>query len=222
VTSADLDGLGARPVPQLCQVCHGGHFIGASKGDGTPKWTATNANLHSNFIAFDLRGLTTPVFGGTDFKAAQQAEFKRLNKDMVLSTRPGRSIRSLIERMYPGTEVTQNESVQVPGWKQTSGTPSPRDFYRDVVAPSCRTCHYSQDSSQGGSPSSTQTDWDQVSELAKFADSAAAFVCQLQQMPHALITHRRFWLSDHPKQKRLVRLFALAHGVPKAAVKNCR
>ena len=127
-----------------------------------------------------------------------------------------------IERMYPGTEVTQNENVQVPGWKKTSGSPSPRDFYRDVVAPSCRTCHYSQDSTQGRSPSPTPTDWDQVSELATFAGSAAAFVCQLQQMPHALITHRRFWLSDHPKQKRLVRLFALAHGVPRAAVKNCR
>ena len=222
ITAADLDGLGARPVPQLCQVCHGGHFLGATHPDGTPKWTAANADLHSNFIAFDLRGLTTPVFGGVDYKATQQKTFKRLNKDIVLSTQPGRAIRSLIERMYPGTEVTQNESVQVPGWHKTSGSPSPRDFYRDVIAPSCRTCHYSQDTSTGKSPTKTFNDWDQVSELAGVAGVTAQYVCQLQQMPHALITHRRFWLSDNPKEKRLVRLFAIAHGVAKPTVKNCR
>jgi mono/diheme cytochrome c family protein len=228
VTSADLDGFGARPVPQLCAVCHGGHYEGPRRKDGTPDWSPTHGNLHSNLIAFDFRSLTTPKIvlppatTPVDFKATQQATFKRLNKDMVLASLPGRPIRSLIERMYPGSEVNQNENVQVPGWKKKTGSPSDRDVYRDVVAPSCRTCHYSQDSSDDPTPTKTVLDWDQSSELGQRAAETAIFVCTAQLMPHALITHRRFWLSDAPKQKRILRAFLLDHKVAPANVKTCR
>ena len=94
VAAADLDGFGLRPVPQLCAVCHGGVYAGPTEQDGTAMWSATSANLHSNFIAFDLRGLTTPKVTEsdgtvTDHKAKQQQTFKRLNKDMVLASLPG-------------------------------------------------------------------------------------------------------------------------------------
>ena len=219
--SANLDGFGARPVPQLCQECHGGHFTGVSKA-GVPRWKATTANLHSNFIAFDLRGLTLPTYLGVDYKATQQAAFKALNTDIVLSAQPGRAVRAMIASMYPAGSSTQNENSETVGWRSTAGSPSPYAFYRDVIAASCRTCHYSQDTSVRGSPTRTFNDWDQASELAKIAGTTAAFVCQQQVMPHALITHRRFWLVQPPDQPRLLHDFLRAHGASATAVKTCR
>jgi hypothetical protein len=214
--SADLDGLGQRPVPQLCQVCHGGHFSGMNAGT-VPNWTAPSANLHSNFIPFDLRGLTVPTLG-----AAEQAAFKSLNTEIVLSSEPGQAIRDVIADLYPGAAATQNQNSQVPGWSSATGSPSPHDFYRDVVAPSCRNCHNSQDTTVGTTPTSTPNDWDQASELNGLAGFAATYVCQQQVMPHALITHRRFWLSSAPHQPLLFHDYMVAHGASASSVTNCQ
>ena len=216
--SANLDGLGERPVPQLCQACHGGHFSGTSHDDGTPAWTPTTANLGSNFIAFDLRSLTTPTYNGTNYKSTQQVVFRQLNQDHVAKA-TSKAVLDVLAEMYAGGG-TQDENSEVGGWSSTSGTPSPHDFYRDVVAPSCRGCHMSQDTTPAGGPSPTPTfnDWDQKSELQTFATS---LVCQQQVMPHALITHRRFWLSAGPHQPGLFHDYMLTQGASTSDVANC-
>src|SRR5207249_4570635 len=147
-----------------------------------------------NFIAFDLRGLTTPTYLGTDYKATQQAVFASLNKDIVKNA-TGRAVRDAIDDMYSISPIVQKEDSEVPGWSSTTGSPSPHDFYRDVVAPSCRNCHMSQDTTPATGPSPTRTfnDWDQQSELSLTGSGsfAAGLVCEQNAMPNALITHRR-------------------------------
>jgi hypothetical protein len=207
--SADLDGFGARPVPQLCMVCHAGVKPASVQpnANGTPNWqTASDVNLGSRFIAFDLAGFTMDAAT----KASQQPDFKALN-DLVEDTNPGQPILDAIADMDSGGNV-QKEVAEIGGWGSTSGTPSEKDMYREVIAPSCRACHFSQ------APSSI--DWAEASDVAARDPSYA--VCFGNYMPHAVITHRRFWLD--PTSPRQPSVFAdyIQNLNSNAPVQGCR
>src|SRR5207253_3258331 len=135
---------------------------------------------------------------GTDWLVAQEPQFLKLNRDMVLGAQPGQAVRDVISDMYPALATTQNQNSQVPGWSGTTGSPSQKDMYRDVIAASCRNCHNSLDTSIGTTPTPTYNDWDSATGFP--GGSVGSFVCTLNVMPHALITHRRFWLSFNPHQ----------------------
>jgi len=195
--SANLDAVGERPVPQLCMVCHGGRYPSSvSDPGGVPTWDPadpTSANLGSAFIPFDLVSLTTPN------NAAQQARFKSLNRDIVLATNPPAATQAVIDAMYApgGTAASQNTGFFVSGWASTARAtptdPNEQEVYAGVVAPSCRSCHISQ--------GPTDIAWDVG---ATFKDTSGSFiasvVCDQHVMPHALVTHNRFWLSTNPHQ----------------------
>src|SRR6185503_18345938 len=80
--SANLDGRGERPVPQLCMVCHGGQI--PSQAGGVPAFgSAAQVKLGSRFIPFDYRLYTFPTNPANLTKADQEAEFKSLNEQIV-------------------------------------------------------------------------------------------------------------------------------------------
>lgn len=216
-TSANLDGFGERPVPQLCMTCHGGRYPVGGGGTGVPTWDPNNpstANLGSSFIPFDLTGLHTPVYSGTDYKVTQQDEFKRLNTEMVWETGNLNAIREVIEKMYGGAGFPLNDQVEgfaVAGWDVLNplGTavtePTPRDTYAQVVGPSCRSCHITQ------APSGIA--WDDRSQWVGNS-FIASLVCNSHKMPHAIATHNRFWLSTAPHQPIVMHDFLNGTGTP--------
>lgn len=217
--TANLDGFTERPVPQVCMVCHGGRYQ-SGPSPSVPTWSGpASVNLGSQFLPFDLTSFELPTVDhdnspGTppkNFKADQQTRFKRLNIRMVLATNPVPSIRRVVEKMYGASvggttfpRASQDESFVIdsppPGW-----TASRRDeeMYRTVVGPTCRTCHIAQGAS---------ISWDQASTFKGYGTMVASYVCELHVMPHALMTHRRFWLSVSPQKP--VRLYAYLNTPP--------
>ncbi|MBV9923737.1 MAG: hypothetical protein JOZ96_01755 [Acidobacteria bacterium] len=200
--AANLDAVGARPVPQLCMVCHNGEYPGGPVSSGTPTFNARNdVKLGSRFLPFDLHFYT---FAGAPFdKATQQANFKSLNEDFVrltdtqdptsISAAP--DIKEIIDGMYAGGP-TQDENFVAAGWNATA---LDRGMYRDVVARTCRTCH-----SANVFASLTLN---QTSEVRSLLGTTEIRVCDDYVMPHAKVTKNIFWLSVGPHMPAQLQAF---------------
>ncbi len=204
--SANLDGRGERPVPQLCMVCHGGQI--PSQSGGVPAFnTADQVKLDSRFIPFDYRLFTFPTVPGNLSIAQQDAEFKILNEEIVNSAPPALAsdpIREVVTSLYNnGASSTQLHDATPPGWVNGASANAPNQvtFYRKVIAPACRICHASQPFSQLQFNNS-----DKFLNLAQFnpgtiggaanrlmLGTAQLRVCGDYVMPHALRTHDIFW-----------------------------
>ena len=208
VNRADLDGLGARPIPQLCMVCHGGAYPGGGT-TGVPAFTTpASVKLGARFLPFDNRFYTYPA---SPNKAAQQAAIKRLNEDIVQhapSLAPGTdAIASVIGAMYAGGSATQHEEFVVDGWKQSTlpNTAAQEQFYRRVIGNACRTCHIAQPFANASSERAgvdlqfrSARDFLRSQPIGgggSFSPFSAAEqrVCVDHVMPHAKRTHEIFW-----------------------------
>lgn len=191
--AANLDGLGARPVPQLCMVCHGGTYPVPPAG-GVPSFpNRDSVKLESQFLPFDLHGYT---YTAAPFdKASQQAVFKSLNETIVKNTPPDAVISDLIAEWYsPGPN--QDENKIVTGWNATAAE---QTFYRDTVGRTCRTCHVTN-------PAPTLR-FDQPAQLKDILGTAEARVCIEHVMPHAKVTHDKFWKSVGPNMVAQLQAF---------------
>jgi hypothetical protein len=104
INFADLDGLGPKPVPYLCNVCHGGTF-----DDGS------NKSTQARFREFDLpsfkySGNRSWDFGDATLSGTELTNFGTLNQ-MVRNIAPNPSpIRSLInpqpdQQLVPGQQL---------------------------------------------------------------------------------------------------------------------
>src|SRR5262249_44110086 len=120
---ADLDGHGARPVPQLCMVCHGGVAASVPADVNNPAgpkkgaFTARNdiISMQSNFLPFDLHFYNFPA---AKSKASQQAAFKNLNVNIVRgvanATGTGDAIDEAIDSsFYPGNTARHLEDQAI-------------------------------------------------------------------------------------------------------------
>ena len=98
LNAADLDGEGARAIPQLCMVCHGGLLPGGTTSTFSD---LASVKLGSRFLPFDAAAYVYPTAAGFS-KADQQDELKAMN-EMVLATEPaGSSLDELISTWYSG------------------------------------------------------------------------------------------------------------------------
>lgn len=214
VNAANLDGYGARPVPALCMVCHGGRYatgVREAMNPGAPNWNTQNANsadMGSAFIpfdldSFDLPSVTLPSGPTVDLLADQQDDFKNLNLQIVAATNPPAATAEVLTHMYgaSGTSTNQITRFVVPGWLGTT-IPNQETMYRSVIGPSCRGCHISQ------GPSDIA--WNTAGQLSGGRFKAAYLVCVTHKMPHAVETHNRFWLSSNPHQPLVLRDFLIA------------
>ncbi len=198
VNAANLDGKGLRPVPQLCMVCHGGHYPGGNNVGVPPFGNADEVKLGAEFIAFDLHNYT---FAAAPFdKASQQAAFKTLNEQMVLSTSVTNHTQLFIAEMYDGDNgVPANVQEELPvvvdpaaaAGDRWNAQPSKVEMYKHVIGNACRTCHATQPV-----PALRFVNAKQAIDVIGQIESR---VCSQHVMPHAKRTHDLFWLStDRP------------------------
>lgn len=199
--SANLDGRGERPIPQLCMICHGGLI--PSQSGGVPAFgTAAQVKLTSRFLPFDHRFFTFPNNPATLSKANQEASIKNLNEQIVNAAPPAPAsdpIREVVSGMYNnGTSATQILNFTVPGWQNNASAnlPNQQNFYQGVVSPACRTCHTAQ--AFGQIQFNTSDKFLNVSTAVSannklMLGTAQLRVCGDHLMPHALRTHDIFW-----------------------------
>lgn len=219
--AANLDGKGARPVPQLCMVCHGGHYPGGPNVTVPPFSNADEVKLGAEFLPFDLHNFT---FAAAPFdKASQQAAFKTLNEQVVLATNPGQATQLYVAEMYDGDNGvpanTQEELAVVDDPTAAAGDrwsaqPPKQEMYKHVIGNACRTCH-----ATNPTPSLVFINAKQAIDIL---GSIEARVCSQHVMPHAKRTHDLFWLSTNrpdtpivdPHQPGVLEAFGTVFGTP--------
>ena len=115
VNNADLDGRGAKFIPRLCLICHGGQYV--------PPNSANQGNMGARFIAFDLESYLYSGFDPAFSRTNQEEEFRKLNRVVLENTNPTPAAQQLIEGWYGGpggaaiTGRTVNDAFVPPGWR---------------------------------------------------------------------------------------------------------
>jgi len=188
---ADLDGMGPKPVPHLCFICHG----------GSPSLDpATKEGLHARFREFDL-----PSFkysgnrswnyapAGNTLTPAETAAFGTLNQMARNTQPPSSAIRALINAWYPGNNFA-NPPVKpaVPsGWNVGAAIngQSPAQVaaaYHNVYGQSCRTCHVARDEGVADS-------YILFNDATNFSFTSYVVCNNPKVMPNAFVTYKNFW-----------------------------
>jgi len=110
--SANLDGRGERPVPQLCMICHGGQI--PQQAGGIPAFgTAAQVKLNSRFLPFDYRLFTLPTNPPLP-ATSQDSAFKSLNETIVDAVPAGAPatdpIREVVHALYNDATHTNSST----------------------------------------------------------------------------------------------------------------
>jgi hypothetical protein len=203
VDAADLDGFGAKFVPNLCNNCHGGSYF--PNNVGSP--TFAEVNMGSSFRELDIATYKFPE-GRDTANSTEKAAFKQQNLIVkgaaAADTIAIQPIKDLINGWYPGASDDQDNTFTPSGW-----TGTPQSLYHDVVKQSCRTCHVALDAQTGASG----LGWISYAQLEGRRSFLPYIVlCDARQMPHAVITYRNFWLSAGPHRPASLRTFSNGSG----------
>jgi hypothetical protein len=156
VTKANLDGGGAKFLPGLCIMCHGG-LNPANVAAGQP-YPNAGGNVYAHFLPFDLNALqysSNPQFT----RAAQEDGFRQFNQGVLnietqnldWTGRPMGALIELVEGWYGQTynlsggtlSGTQNSAFVASSYASApqTGSTVPAAFYSHFIARSCRNCH---------------------------------------------------------------------------------
>lgn len=193
--SADLDGFGAKFVPNLCLNCHGGSYY------NPPAPSLAELDMGSSFRELDVATYGFPGFR-TSPNAAEQADFKKQNQFITATGAARLPIAQLIDGWYApaGTGLTQDNTYTPTNW---TGAPQ-ESLYHEVVKVSCRTCHIAFTS--GDDPGGI--DWNRYDQLRPRRNDVRDLVIgpaisdtAARVMPHALVTYRNFWLDQVPAHR---------------------
>jgi hypothetical protein len=179
---ADLDGLGPKPVPHLCIVCHGGEYD-----------LAANNVKYARFREFDLPSFKYSGGRSWDFAPApdtltfsEKTQFANLNK-LVRDIAPGTSpIAPLINAWYTGgfgAGTAPIKPTPPAGW---NGSAAQISGYHNVYAKSCRTCHIARDYDVAGN-------FYTFDSAADFQFTSGAVCDDPKLMPNAFVTYKNFW-----------------------------
>jgi hypothetical protein len=194
--SVNLDGRGEKFPPGTCTVCHGGNkYTGKFPEDGTG-----TADLEAHFLPFDIGNFEFHSPADSTKKAQQEAIYQ-LNQN-VLNTNTNRAERELIAGWYP-----PGPHIQFEGFN-----PAGQDFYLNVIARSCRTCHIAQrdefsirdlNFSKAGSTTDDTPDSARSIVLRGFKELVCGQTDDLLRayaMPNSAVTFDLFWRSDQPQE----------------------
>lgn len=212
--NADLDNHGARPVPQLCVICHGGSTASAPADVNNPGGPTKGAFadrsdillMRSNFLPFDLHYFKFPAAEPSN-SVPVQAAFKSLNVDIVKGVAvangtAGAAIVDVIDHsLYApnGTAATQQDDKVVAGWDNGNANSPQNRLYRDVFARVCRTCHTAQ-------PYTAQS-FQTKAEFDLAIATVQGLVCGRKVMPHAQRTNDLFWQSLNPNMAAYLQIY---------------
>ncbi len=126
---AQLDTRGNNTsIPQNCLNCHGGR----SRYD-----EATSSVFGARFLPFDPFAFAFAQRADLTF-VAQEDKFRQLNR-LVASAAPTTGVRTVIDGMFPAGGRFDPAFVPA-GWNATKAD---ANVYREVIAPFCRGCHSS-------------------------------------------------------------------------------
>jgi hypothetical protein len=192
---SDQDGFGKKPVPGMCNTCHGGSDFTASNPP-----TPDDANVKGSFIVFDL---STFIFSNVPGRKRADLEpaFKKQNT-AVLETAPPAAIRQLIEGWYGAglSRRSANDEFVPDRWKgQAVGDGSTgltsEKLYLNVVR-TCRTCHTAL-------AQPTNNSWSTYSGFERLLTRSARVCSKLygdnqRDMPHTAISYLNFWRFKPP------------------------
>ena len=193
-----LDNQGAKPIPNMCQGCHGGYFD-----------TTTGLANGSIFLPFDLDSFKYDNQGnpnsGFPNSATVQEQFRLLNQ-IILNTNPdgltgdnNKPVTQLMNLSYPGGVQNSGQlfSFNHAIAANQGGFPSNGPLYDNVVKPACRTCHIAQGQS---------LDWTSFNQMSGFKGPIQSYACgggspqlhttQNFAMPHAQVPFLLFWQSS--------------------------
>ncbi|HEY3706701.1 MAG TPA: hypothetical protein VGL22_16680 [Terracidiphilus sp.] len=159
----NLDGLGFKPMPGLCLICHGGAPIKSLSAGAYPNGGKISG---FRFLPIDTANM---LFGdGPLSLAAQEPQIKRYNQDVLMTVSQGAEsdgqvkrpphVAQLIHGWYaPGgnysddqsmSGTTQNDAWIPPGWREAPYGTAPagsEHLYLEVVGPTCRSCHLNRE-----------------------------------------------------------------------------
>jgi hypothetical protein len=195
-----------RPIPRLCNTCHGGNFQEFQPGQ--------LPNLHASFIAFDPEsfGYSRDLGDIGASQADQEPLFKAQNL-MVLDTiaNPQTSFTvELINGWYhlgqPDERNTQDIYFVPAGWGLQP------DRYLDIVRFGCQSCHAQQRDDQA-----RDIDWSSFEQFRSRlggGNGIQALVCTpldptgqpAHQMPHSYVGNLNFWGIGRPGPNALAGL----------------
>jgi hypothetical protein len=133
--SVNLDGRSEKFVPGTCVVCHGGdHYQGKFPENGSGF-----ANIGAHFLPYDTGNFEFSTQHGFT-EADQEETIYHLNQN-VLQTGPTQAEIELISGWYAGGHTLDKNYLPV-SWQGFG--PIYSNFYRHVIARSCRGCHVAQ------------------------------------------------------------------------------
>ncbi len=222
VDSANLDGLGQRPVPQLCMVCHGGFIPNPNGSTQTTLGVKTavfrdpavdaagsraDVKLNAKFLPFDLKSFSYSTQANFD-RPSQEGAFKTLNEIVKSSPPPDVNdptssvISVLFDTWYPGN-VTPQKDLVVPLW---NSSPVRSAAYSGFLARGCRTCHVANPapSLRFDRPVTTAVNEPGFNDKLGLVQLR---VCKQHVMPHARRTHDLFWTSVGPSQPAQLQVY---------------
>ena len=207
ITSIDLDGRGAKFMPGLCNVCHGGQPQALVAGEFPQQ-----GDTHAQFLPWDLE--TYEFSSRPGYTRVDQEPMLRALNAGSLGTYPqvpvdgqwsGAAARELVEGWYggPGLPSATADPQFVPeGWiAEVNGGPvgNPsgiEDLYLDVIAPNCRACHIMRGRYYDGLEAGELIDLGSYAKLMAWSDVLEDLLYEKGTMPDALVTFDQFW-TDH-------------------------
>ena len=184
--SINLDGRGEKFMPGSCVACHGG----STYNGRFPEQATASPFLGARFLPFDTGNYLFSSKSSLS-EASQSEAFFQLNQ-LVLATEvdPNSATSRLINGWYANGHVLDKEYVPT-AWQLADAQPATAgaaEFYKNVIAISCRTCHVSL---------GPLFDWDDI--VLSPARASAQFcggtsnIAVNASMPNALISRDRLF-----------------------------
>jgi hypothetical protein len=174
---ADLDGLGPKPVPHLCIVCHGGSYIGTNVSEARFREFDLPSFKYSGNRSWNFAPAPNTL---TNAELTAFADLNHLIRDFAPATSP---IKDLINNWYPGGFGPNTAPVlpAVPaGWSTETSV------YHNVYSKSCRTCHIARDDG-------VANNYYTFSSSSDYSGTSFAVCGSPKVMPNAFVTYKNFW-----------------------------
>lgn len=186
--SVNLDGRREKYVPGTCVACHGGdHYAGYFTANG-------QADVGAHFLPYDPGNFEFSSKPGLT-ELDQNRQIYGLNQ-VVLQTNATVAARELIAGWYAGGGTAVDKNYLPVSWRGLDQVST--DFYREVVARSCRGCHVNLASYNFDHYDNiTTTPYRGVGPDFIFTVGCNGGNSQYRShaMPNSLVTFNRFWLT---------------------------
>lgn len=111
INAANLDNRGAKFVPRLCIICHGGTPATGADTSVVSAMQASGGNFDARFIGFDLASYAYSGFAAAFGRSSQEDAFRQLNQGVLESTNPSAAQQELLPGWYSQGGGSINTSV---------------------------------------------------------------------------------------------------------------